>query len=152
MRSDRREGQAMVETALLAPWLFLLFIAVFDFGFYAYAFIATENATRVGALTAADSWGAAGNSAGVCFQVVEEMKMLPNMVGVSCGCAGTTCTAGPVQLTVEGVEGAACAEGTETARCTRVTVRYQTLPLVPLPYLPSQLTVQRVATATVKAD
>src|SRR6476646_3701085 len=50
MRRDCRSGHAVVETALMAPWLFLFFIAIFDFGFYAYAGIVTANAARVAAL------------------------------------------------------------------------------------------------------
>lgn len=148
----RNKAQAMVEAALMAPWIFLLFIAVFDFGFYAYALITTENAVRVGALTAADSWGSANSSAGVCYQVVEEMRTVPNVTGVTCGCAGSSCAAGPIQLTVDAIEGAGCPEGTDTARCVRVTLRYRTLSLIPLPFLQKQWNYQRAAWATVKAD
>ena len=29
----------MVEVALLSPWIFFLFVGIFDFGFYAFAVI-----------------------------------------------------------------------------------------------------------------
>jgi len=45
MRTKNR-GSAVVEAALMMPWLAFLFMGVFDFGFYAYASICTQNAAR----------------------------------------------------------------------------------------------------------
>ena len=48
VRGDRSEsGNSVVEVALMAPWIFFLFVGVFDFGFYAYAGICMENAARI---------------------------------------------------------------------------------------------------------
>ena len=32
-RKKREAGNAMVEVALMAPWIFFLFVGIFDFGF-----------------------------------------------------------------------------------------------------------------------
>ncbi len=50
-------GTAAVEVALLLPWIVVSFIAVLDFGFSAYALIATQNAARVAA-----TWGSASSA------------------------------------------------------------------------------------------
>ncbi|HEY3376701.1 MAG TPA: TadE family protein, partial [Armatimonadota bacterium] len=50
-----RRGQAMVEVTLMAPWIVFLFIGIFDFGFYAYAAICTQNAARAVALASAQT-------------------------------------------------------------------------------------------------
>lgn len=50
-------GTAAVEVALLLPWIVVSFMAVLDFGFSAYALIATQNAARVAA-----TWGSASSA------------------------------------------------------------------------------------------
>jgi len=50
-------GTAAVEVALLLPWIVVSFMAVLDFGFSAYALIATQNAARVAA-----TWGSASTT------------------------------------------------------------------------------------------
>lgn len=52
-----RRGNAAVEVALLLPWIVVSFMAVLDFGFSAYALIATQNAARIAA-----TWGAASST------------------------------------------------------------------------------------------
>src|SRR5260370_28240415 len=92
VRDGRRgptSGHAVIETALMAPWIFFLFIGIFDVGFYAYAGIVTANAARVAALYTSSSVGAAGDSAGACAYALEEMRSLPNV-----GNSMTTCGAG----------------------------------------------------------
>ena len=45
----RQEGQSIVEFALLAPILILLFMGMFDFGWILHQQIQMDNATRLGA-------------------------------------------------------------------------------------------------------
>ena len=63
LRSLRRRkgsrGSSVVEVALMAPWIFFLFVGVFDCGFYAFALIGTQNAARQAALSAAQGATAA---------------------------------------------------------------------------------------------
>jgi len=54
-RKRSESGQAIVETALLVPWIFFLFVGVFDLGFYAYGAICTQSAARAAAIQTAAS-------------------------------------------------------------------------------------------------
>lgn len=150
MAHRRNSGHAVIETALVAPWIFLLFIAIFDFGFYAYAGIATANAARVAALYTSSSVGAATDTAGACQYALEELRSLPNV-----GTAVTTCGALPVQVfacSSAGACGFTCsaAEGAATTACVKVT--YQTVPLFPIPGLTGRLTVNRIAEMRAKVN
>ena len=43
----KRRGSALIELTLLSPWILFLFIGIVDLGFYSYALISVENATRI---------------------------------------------------------------------------------------------------------
>lgn len=153
MRRRSTSGHAVIETALMAPWIFLLFIAIFDFGFYAYAGIATANAARVAALYTSTSAGAAIDANGACQYALEELRSLPNI-----GAGTTTCGSVPtdnVQVNAC-ISGGACgftcnaAEGGATTACVRVI--YQTVPLFPIPGLTGQMTINRIAQMRVKVN
>ncbi len=146
LRSGFPSGHSAVEVALLSPWILLLFMGVFDFGFYAYALISVQNAARVAALYTSSSPAAAGDTAGACVQVLEELRPLPNVAGTL-----TSCAAPPVQVSVQAMTGAACAEGIAAARCSRVVVTYTSVPLFRIPGLMGQMTVARAAEAKVKS-
>ncbi len=135
----------MVEIALLSPWIFFLFMAIFDFGFYAYALISVENAARVAAIYTSSSPTAAGDSTGACVQALEELRMLPNV-----STNVMACTAAPVRVTATALAGPLCPEIVPTALCTRVAVTYTGVQLFPLPGLTGQMTVTRVVEARVK--
>jgi Flp pilus assembly protein TadG len=101
-RKKRESGSSIVEVALLAPWIFFLFVGVFDFGFYAYAAICTQNAARAVALAAAQT-----STAGVtaCNAALGEMRMLPNVGSnpvFACGSGTTVTQAAPVAVCVGG--------------------------------------------------
>lgn len=142
----------MVEAALLSPWIFFVFMGLLDFGFYAFALITTESAARAGAMYASQTIGSAGNGDGVCFPVVEEMRTLPNVsTTATCSCTAGNCTAGPITIQTRSVVDANCPEGVVGARCAIVMVRYTTVPMIPIPFLRGQLTVQRVAYASIRS-
>ena len=63
----------------MLPWLFLLFVGVLDAGFYSYALISAQSATRVAALYTSSSAPLAGDSAGACRYALEELRMTPNV-------------------------------------------------------------------------
>ena len=63
----------MIEVTLMAPWIFFLFVGVLDFGFYAYAFISTENAARAAVLLTSKSQIAATDQVDACAIVLSEM-------------------------------------------------------------------------------
>lgn len=139
---ERRKGSAVVEAALMMPWIAFLFVGVLDFGFYAYAAICTQNAARAAAIRAASD----NSTANICTAALGEMKGLPNTIGLA------SCAALPVTVTAVQLSGAACADcacsGCAVAPPTsyQASVTYQTLPMVPIPgALTGQLTLTRKA-------
>lgn len=136
-RQRRRQsrGVAMMELALLSPWVFFLFIGALDWGFYSYALISLQSATRSAALYASTSSTTAIDSDTACNIALAEMKSLPNI-----GTAVTSCGSNPVvtSASVTGPDGAAAAQ---------VTVRYQSITMIPIPgLLKKQFTITRVVT------
>ncbi len=155
--SPRRRGHAVVEVALMAPWVFLLLIAVFNFGFYAYAAISTANAARVGALYAASSRGSSTDLVITCNQAVDELRSLPNVgAGVIPAATAPTCTAGPVTVRLDALSGNQCADYDPTAaaptECVRVSVTYQTVQLFPLPWMMGRMNLTRIVEARMKEE
>jgi len=51
-RRKNRAGQSVVEVALMAPWIFFLFVGVIDLGFWCYSLVSFENGTRAAGLYA----------------------------------------------------------------------------------------------------
>ncbi|MEQ1885492.1 MAG: TadE family protein [Bryobacteraceae bacterium] len=139
-------GSAIVETALLAPWIFFLFIGVFDVGFYNYAVIATQSAARAAAMaTSGDSTlGSAQYQILACAAAKDELARMPNNTFAS------TCNAAPLTVSQVTSAKAACPDYDVSypaagEACTQVTVSYQTVPLIPIPgVLPGRLTITRV--------
>ncbi len=125
----------MLEMALLAPWVFFLFVGALDWGFYAYALISVESAARSAALYTSTSASTAGDSDGACTIVLAEMRNLPNI-----GSSVTSCGSNPVVS-------ASSITGPDSAAATLVSVRYQSVSLIPIPGL---LTKQLTVTRTVK--
>jgi len=132
---NRRErGHAMLETALLLPWVLFLFAGIFDLGFYNYALIATQNAARVAAWYTSQSSGTAADSTTACTYALAELQALPNVTS-----SLSTCNASPVVVTATKVT------GTDGAQATQVSVAYTSPQLVPIPgMLPGQYTFNRV--------
>lgn len=143
-RKSGERGNAVVEASLLVPWILFLFMGVFDFGFYAYALIATENAARVAALytssnlvIARQEWMAPSppSKPGACQYVLGELKKLPNV-----GTNLTGCSALPVKVTV--YQPTPQADGSFSSR---VSVTYQSVQLFSLPWMMGRLTATRTA-------
>jgi hypothetical protein len=158
-RRQRQKGMAMVEAAFMMPWIAFLFVGIYDFGFYSYAAIATQNAARAVAIQLAT-----GLTDG-CAAARQELGVLPNVVGVS------TCQSTPAAVdnthpvavcsgTLSSTTSAPC--GLPTARCAdcdpaicsapcaatsvQAVVTYLTVPMVPIPgVLTGQLRLTRMA-------
>ena len=62
----REHGHAVIEISLMAPWIFFLFMGTLDFGFYAYAIIATQSAARVAVMQTSQNSTTAANSTLAC--------------------------------------------------------------------------------------
>jgi Flp pilus assembly protein TadG len=140
-----RSGHAVIEVALLSPWIFLLFCGIVDAGFYYYAIISTANAARVASMYTSNTPSDLDNSQLACTAALEEMRQLPNIknaVNCPANCAsGSACTAGPMTVTATKLVAAATPDG--AADGTQVRVRYTTVPLFPIPGLGGILTIQR---------
>ena len=144
-----RKGNAVVETALMAPWIFFLFVGVLDMGFYCYSAMSTQYAARAAAMRAAIAGG--GSNADACVAALGELSALPNMTGVS-SCAtysnGITnslpLSVCITKLTSGGSSDATCANTSACADCgataispssIKAVVAYETLPMIPIPGL-----------------
>src|SRR5437588_8527311 len=123
-RRNSERGGAMLELALLAPWIFFLFAGALDCGYYSYALISVESAARVAALYASTSASTAIDSSTACTYVLQELRNLPNV-----GASTTSCSADPVTVSAQIQNGS---DGTSAAL---VSVTYQSLPLIPIPGL-----------------
>ena len=137
-------GHAIVEVALMSPWIFLLFIGIFDFGFYAYAAIATQNAADMAALYTSSESATAGGGATACTYALNELNKLPNTRTV------TTCTAYPVIVSAT-ANPAGCLPTTAVCDST-VSVTYRTVQLIPIPGLMGQMTFTRTAVMRVHPE
>lgn len=84
-----------MEFALIAPLLFPLFLVIFDFGLYAYAFISVQNAARVAVLRNSGGIDSASDQAGACALAIDELRGMPN-IGSS---FSSPCNAAPLTVT-----------------------------------------------------
>ena len=147
----RRRGHAVVETALMVPWIFFLFIGVLDFGFYVYASIATANAARAAALRTSTSKSAADDDALACLHALGELSMMPNSFGFDVTCASGDLVVDAALCPGGAVCSLACPSG--DANCAAVRVTYSTPQLVPIPgVLMGKLVIARTATMRIKGD
>ena len=167
-RKRRDSGSSIVEVALLAPWIFFLFVGIFDFGFYAYSIICTENAARAAAVQTAAGVGAQSNTI-ACNAAWDELKGMPNVASN----ATPTCTALPVVVTQKTLctqatvvpntinctdpgpcaDCSAAVDPTGRAASSKVSVQYQSLPLVPIPgLLTGQTTITRIVEMRIIAE
>ena len=131
-------GSSLVEATLIAPWFLFLIVGVVDMGFYSYDMIAVENAARVAAEYTSQSSTVQADQAGACGLVLAEMSAVPNH-GVS------PCTALPLIVTATAVN------GPDLNPATRVSVRYRSSSLIPIPgLLEGRLDITRTAEMRVK--
>lgn len=141
-----KRGNAIIEFSLLTPWFIFLFAGAFDFGFYSYSLIATQNAARVAALyCSATASTCSANDAFACTHYV-----LPQVIGLpNIGSTVTTCAASPATLTVSYPVASACPDGNT---CVTASFAYVTPQLIPIPgVLPGQITVTRAVTMRLKS-
>jgi TadE-like protein len=144
-RRQTQNGHSVIELALMAPWIFFLFMAVLDVGFYMYAAINTENAARNAVMYTASSRGSAADQATACTYALQELGAFPFP-----GARPTSCSAAPLVVTANQI---ASLDGEAApVYASSVTVTVTTLPMIPIPGLIGQLVIQRTAQARVKDD
>ena len=139
-RARRKRGGAVMEMALLLPWVFLLFVGALDWGFYAYSLISMQAAIRTAVLYTSTNTATKTDVATACTLVVGELKGLPNI-----GTASNDCSSNPV-VTATGTT------GPDSSAAALVTVRYQSVSLIPIPGLLSkQFTITRSGTMRIRS-
>ena len=137
-RHNRRRGNSIIEMTLLMPWLLFLFVGTFDWGFFAHALISTESAARVAALSASISGDGKVSASAVCSSVLDELKIVANVNGLS-SCSGTPVVVASTCTTTAGLNS------------VQIAVTYQTLQLIPIPgLLNGQATLYRVVQMPMK--
>jgi Flp pilus assembly protein TadG len=170
-RRKGQSGNSMVEVAFLAPWIFFLFVGIFDAGFFAFAAICTENAARAAATQTAASQSAQSDLI-ACNAAWKEMNLLLNVATLSQDCTQlpvkvvrrTLCTQASVVPTTITCE-TPCATLTPprttcvdcsvdvTAASSEVCVTYQGSGLAPIPgILTNQITLTRTAEMRILAQ
>jgi Flp pilus assembly protein TadG len=138
-RGRRREhGHAVIEVSLMAPWIFFLFMGTLDFGFYAYAIIATQNAARVAVMQTSLNSTTAASSDLACQYALTELNTLPNASSLN------TCGALPVIVNATSVVDA------DGANSSQVAVTYQSINMIPIPGFTGRLTLTRTAQMRLK--
>ena len=149
-RRKNQRGNAIIEAALLMPWLFFLFAGVFDMGFFSYEAICLQNAARAAAMaTSKDVFSATPTNA--CKAALPEMVLLINMTQVTCTTSPTfppfsiavtplNCTTNPPCADCTAVP---CANPNYQPQSVQATVTYQMLAWIPIPGLNNQLTLSR---------
>jgi len=139
-RNRRCRGASIIELVLISPWIFLLFIGALDWGFYASALISVQASVRSAALYTSGGNATAADSSGACTIVLNEIRKLPNI-----GTGTTTCGTNPVVT-------ASAITGPDGASASKVSVRYTSITLIPIPgMLMKQFTVTRNVTMRVKS-
>jgi hypothetical protein len=125
----------------MLPWVVLIFVAVVDFGFFAYAFISVENGAREAVLYTSSDPLLATNASMACQYALGEVSYLP---GVAASCTGAT--AGTMSATAVLGGASTCPPPAGTGSCDSVvTITYTTVQLFPLPFFPGRITINRTA-------
>jgi Flp pilus assembly protein TadG len=91
-RRKSTRGNSLVEFALVAPVFVLMLLGTAQLGFYAYAFVSVENASRSAVLRNSSGSESAIDQETACAVVVEEMRGMPNL-GAS---FSSPCTSAPL--------------------------------------------------------
>ena len=144
-----RAGHAAVEMALMSPWIFLLFIMVFDLGFYNYAVIATANAARSGMMYTTRSPSYVLDTTTACQIALRELRGMPNVPSTMSTCAankGAITDANPVAVELAAIAG----PDATSLGAGQVAVTYMSPQLFPIPGLMGRMTVTRVAEGRVR--
>lgn len=146
-RRSRERGQSMIEAVLMAPWIFLLFMAIFNIGFYSYALIAVENSARIAALFASQTTSGSDNEKSIqaCRRMLAELANLPNLASET----GATCPDTTV-LDVSVVTLDADQSADRLEKAVRLTATYQSIQLFLLPGIADNLLITRVVEMRLK--
>jgi Flp pilus assembly protein TadG len=125
-----------MEFALVAPWIFFVFVGVLDFGFYAYWLMAVTNASRSAALATYQN----GPSQPIaCRQAINELRGVLGWQDVD----GSACGSAPLTVTVRELTDSSTPPSADGARSFVVSVVWESKPLIPVPGIANQITIRR---------
>lgn len=141
MSARRGSGHAVIELALMTPWLFTLFVGALNLGLLYHSITAVENAARAAAMHVSSSPWAAGDANGACTAALRELRTLPNIRNDV-----SACGAPPVELMLSYPEGL---DGEQTARAS---LTYTSVRLIVMPPIPDQLAITRAAEMRVRVE
>src|SRR5579863_9285833 len=110
-RKAGKNGNSLVEFALMAPWFFFLFAGVTQAGFSIFGLMAVQNAARVAVLHLAANPAAAMDQAGACKLAIQELQGLPN-IGSS---FSSNCSTSPLIVAVNYCDGSVPCTGAATS-------------------------------------
>ena len=140
MSVKSRSGHAIVEFALMSPWIFSLFVGSLNLGLLYASLTATENGSRAAAMHLSASPWATTDVAGACEAAMQEVRTLPN-AQVPAGCE-----ADPLRLAV------VYSEGLAGDQSVRVTLTYTPTRLIALAPVPDSLVLSRTAEMRVRTE
>lgn len=143
---NHEAGVAIVELALIAPFLILLTIGIIDIGVYARNGIEVGNAARAGAAYGAYNTTNANNTTGMVNAAIAdaaEIKLVSTDVSAKWYC---TCDATPATTVTSCSPVPPCASTDHLDSYATVTVSKQFGTLIAFPGLPSTQTLVRTAT------
>ena len=141
---SRLRGGSALEMALLMPWYIFLFVGAYDWGFYAHALISTEAAARAAALWTSQNSTTASNQTMACTYAANELKISSNIP------TSTNCQDGSGVVLI--VSANLVNSGADGQPATSVTVKYQTIGLIPIPLvLNKQFWIQRTVQMRLRA-
>ena len=138
-RKRRKRGHAVMEVAMMAPWIFFLFSGALDMGFYEVALVSTQNAARSAAEFTSRSTIYAADQSTACTYALQELQSMSNVRSLS------SCGASPLVVTASLVTGA------DGNQASQVTVTYTSNLMIPIPWIMRQLTVSRTVQMRLKS-
>src|SRR2546423_867141 len=87
MLARDKNGNAIVEFALIAPLLGMLCLVVLDAGIYVTSFISVQSAARAAASRNSGGESSASDQESACTVAIEQLRGLPGVPAENCGTA-----------------------------------------------------------------
>jgi len=142
-RSER--GQALIETALVSPLLFLLLLGAAELARVAYAAIEVTNAARAAVQFAAQSPEIIWEQGGITNAAQKDAYNLGNGMVTAALTTGYACADGTA-VTYDTDGAPLCATGSHWVQTATVTTSVAFDPLIHLPFLPDTIMLHGQAT------
>lgn len=146
-------GQAMLETALILPFLILLLIYAMEMGIVAFGAIEVSNAAAAGALYAAQNRANASDNTGITNAAINDAANVTSLsvTGVTqwCACEGGTAVSVSGAVHCSGFAANSCVSPNRVVEWVQVDTQAGFDPLFHYPGLPTTYTLHGHATMRV---